>query len=387
MMKNITLLILIIACSLGCKPKINSETLINDTIDKYRQHQSISYDITYTMKFFDEDEPLDVKSHVLIKRVVNDSIFKSKFLYNRRDSLLNVSKYYDNFLYVIDHNEEKITRYKEDFSPITGAVDGNLIDTYFHNIEKIEKKLRKEDIQVSYKDSIDFLKLTFQYSDFEDYYGMEESIYIRKSTKTIEKITYQAKYKDQIQINKWLLSNIKFDDVRENDFEKAVTNYFENYTLEDYKPLTEEDFKLLENGIPAPKIKGKIYPNYKDEITWKSDKILVIDFWYTTCMPCIKAIPHLNKLQENYKDYIEVVGVNPFEGKESQKEKIEAFLKREPIDYPILFVDHTITEEYNVKVYPSLYIIGKDGKVKFSKLGTSDNLYEELEAELKKIIH
>lgn len=386
-MKNITLLILIIACSLGCKPKINSETLIKDTIDKYRQHQSISYDITYTMKFFDEDEPLDVKSHVLIKRVVNDSIFKSKFLYNRRDSLLNVSKYYDNFLYVIDHNEEKITRYKEDFSPITGAVDGNLIDTYFHNIEKIEKKLRKEDIQVSYKDSIDFLKLTFQYSDFEDYYGMEESIYIRKSTKTIEKITYQARYKDQIQINKWLLSNIKFDDVRENDFEKAVTNYFENYTLEDYKPLTEEDYKLLENGTVAPEIKGKIYPNYKDEITLKSDKILIIDFWYTTCMPCIKAIPHLNKLRENYKNHIEVVGVNPFEGKESQKEKIEAFLKREPIDYPILFVDHTITEEYNVKVYPSLYIIGKDGKVKFSKLGTSDNLYEELEAELKKIIH
>lgn len=386
-MKNITLLILIIACSLGCKPKINSETLIKDTIDKYRQHQSISYDITYTMKFFDEDEPLDVKSHVLIKRVVNDSIFKSKFLYNRRDSLLNVSKYYDNFLYVIDHNEEKITRYKEDFSPITGAVDGNLIDTYFHNIEKIEKKLRKEDIQVSYKDSIDFLKLTFQYSDFEDYYGMEESIYIRKSTKTIEKIIYQAKYKDQIQTNQWLLSNIKFGKVQEDDFEKTVTPFFENYTIEDYKPLTEEDYKLLENGTVAPEIKGKIYPNYKDEITLKSDKILIIDFWYTTCMPCIKAIPHLNKLRENYKNHIEVVGVNPFEGKESQKEKIEAFLKREPIDYPILFVDHTITEEYNVKVYPSLYIIGKDGKVKFSKLGTSDNLYEELEAELKKIIH
>src|SRR5690554_344284 len=387
MMKNITLLILIIACSLGCKPKINSETLIKDTIDKYRQHQSISYDITYTMKFFDEDEPLDVKSHVLIKRVVNDSIFKSKFLYNRRDSLLNVSKYYDNFLYVIDHNEEKITRYKEDFSPITGAVDGNLIDTYFHNIEKIEKKLRKEDIQVSYKDSIDFLKLTFQYSDFEDYYGMEESIYIRKSTKTIEKIIYQAKYKDQIQTNQWMLSNIKFGKVQEDDFEKTVTPFFENYTIEDYKPLTEEDYKLLENGTVAPEIKGKIYPNYKDEITLKSDKILIIDFWYTTCMPCIKAIPHLNKLRENYKNHIEVVGVNPFEGKESQKEKIETFLKREPIDYPILFVDHTITEEYNVKVYPSLYIIGKDGKVKFSKLGTSDNLYEELEAELKKIIH
>lgn len=387
-MKNIAFTLLAVVFFIGCKPKIDNETLVKQTIEKYKNHTSISYDIVYTMKFFDEDEPFDVQSKVLIKKVENDTIFKSKFLYSRKDSLTEVSKYYDtDFLYVINHREQKITRYKEEFSPIKGAVDGNLIDTYFYNIEKIEKKLNKEDIQVSYKDSTDFLKVIFQYPDFEDYYEMEESIYIRKSTKTIEKITYQAKYKDQIQKNKWLLSNINFDEVQESSFEKVIAPYFEEYLVEDYKPLTEEDYKLLQNETPAPEIKGKMYPNYTEKITLKSDKIVVLDFWYTTCMPCIKAIPHLNKLQANYKDYIEVVGVNPFEGKESQKEKIEAFLKREPIDYPILFVDHTITEEYNVKVYPSLYIIGKDGKVKFSKLGTSDNLYEELEAELKKIIH
>ena len=386
-MKNIAFTFLAVVCFIGCKPKIDNETLVKQTIEKYKKHNSISYDITYTMKFFDEDEPFEVKSHVLIKKVENDTVFKSKFLYSRKDSLTEVSKYYDtDFLYVINHREQKITRYKEEFSPIKGAIDGNLIDTYFYNIEKIEKKLNKEEIQVSFKDSTDFLKLTFQYSDFEDYYGMEESIFIRKSTKTIEKITYQAKYKNQIQINKWLLSNIKFDEVQESSFEKVVAPYFEEYVVEEYKPLTEEDYKLLENGTPAPEIKGKMYPNYTEEITLKSDKIIVLDFWYTTCMPCIKAIPHLNKLQENYKDYIEVVGVNPFEGKENQKEKIEAFLKREPINYPILFTEHTFTNKYNIRVYPTLYIIGKDGKVKFSKLGTSDNLYEELEAELKKII-
>ena len=31
-------------------------------------------------------------------------------------------------------------------------------------------------------------------------------------------------------------------------------------------------------------------------------KFKVIEFWATWCAPCIKAVPHLNKLQEKFKD-------------------------------------------------------------------------------------
>ena len=33
-----------------------------------------------------------------------------------------------------------------------------------------------------------------------------------------------------------------------------------------------------------------------------NDKFKVLEFWATWCRPCLKAVPHLNKLQNSYKD-------------------------------------------------------------------------------------
>jgi thiol-disulfide isomerase/thioredoxin len=33
-----------------------------------------------------------------------------------------------------------------------------------------------------------------------------------------------------------------------------------------------------------------------------SSKFKVLEFWATWCRPCLKAVPHLNKLQERFKD-------------------------------------------------------------------------------------
>ena len=102
-------------------------------------------------------------------------------------------------------------------------------------------------------------------------------------------------------------------------------------------------------------------------------------------MPCIKAIPQLNQLQKTYINEIEIIGINSIEYTEKDKEKLTAFLKRTPIDYNILLIDK-IPEEFNIRAFPTLYIIGKDGKVKYSKIGSSENLYDELETVLKNLL-
>lgn len=42
-----------------------------------------------------------------------------------------------------------------------------------------------------------------------------------------------------------------------------------------------------------------------------SGDILVLDFWVTWCKPCIKSIPKLSKLSENYKGKnVRFIGIN-----------------------------------------------------------------------------
>lgn len=103
-------------------------------------------------------------------------------------------------------------------------------------------------------------------------------------------------------------------------------------------------------------------------------------------MPCIQAIPALNQIQEEFKDYVDVIGINPMETKVKDQERIEKFLKRTPINYDILLVDGAIPKTYNVRAYPTIYIIGTDGKIKYSAMGYSENLHKELNKELKKLI-
>lgn len=389
-MKQILFLLLILGNVQLYGQSKEIDQLIDETIFKYKSYQSISYDVEYMIKFFDSDEPSFVNSNVWIIKDPLDTIFQSKFVYNRRDSIVNIFKYYTSpYLNVISLNEEKVVRFnasKGHTSPITGNIDGDVLEIYFSDVESLERKIKNTENKVKYLDTANFLKIIISYPDDEDFHDCEESVFIDKATLIISEITYQAKYKDQIQKNSWLISNVVFDQLNDYDLESRVGKYLETLKSEDYKPLTEEDYKLLDNGATAPRITGKTFPNYDKTIELATDKVVILDFWYTSCMPCINAIPHLNKLKEKYKDKIEIIGVNPIENKEKHKEKIENFLKQTPMDYPIFLVEN-IPSEYNTRAYPTLYILDKNRQVRYSKIGLSDNTYEELDKILSELIN
>lgn len=388
---KIIFLSILLFCLNSCET--NKEIIIDDVVENYNNHHSISYDVNYTMKFFSSNEPSSIKSPVIIQRDKDDPIFGGKFLFElsgkKGDSLIHIVKYYDlKNIFIIRENLRLISQYnnpkKEKFA-IEGNVTGDIIKTYFLQPNKLKNKVEDEENVVTYSDSANFVKVEIKYVDKSETYDNKETFYINKSKKTIKRITSQGKYKDQVQKKEWDISNIVFDSVNDSTFQNKVEKYFIDYKIKDYKPLTKEDYKLIENGKTAPLLNGYIFPDYSKKVEIKTNKITILDFWYTSCMPCIKAIPHLNKIKEKYGNQIQIIGINDKENKPSQKDKIEAFLKRTPIDYKILLVDE-IPKEYNIRAYPTLYIIGKDNKVKYSRTGNSDNLFQELDQEISKLI-
>ena len=46
-----------------------------------------------------------------------------------------------------------------------------------------------------------------------------------------------------------------------------------------------------------------------DAVTLEKGKIYVVEFWATWCGPCIRGMPHLSELQEQYKGKVTFVGV------------------------------------------------------------------------------
>lgn len=368
-------------CHLNAQTK-NQNKIIKSLLSKYESKHSISYDVDYMIKFFDEDEPNYVKSKVEIVKSKKDTIFSESFLYNRNDTIINCLKFYrPENLYLIDFNEKLITKYdatKGEIFPIRGNIDGEVLSAGFKEIKKMVRVTKNPNNKVSYQDSLHFLNILIKYPDDGDDHGMKKKYVIDTEKLLLTQIDFEAQYKDQIQKNKWILNNITFNQVTELDLEKKVEKYFKMFRSENYIPLTDEDYELIENGIEAPKLNGSYFPNYIKQSTLEIDKITILDFWYTSCMPCIKVIPHLNQLKAKYQDKIEIIGVNPIESKIKDQERIERFLKRTPMDYPIFLVQD-LPKEFNVRAYPTLYILDNNNNVIFSKIGSSDETFNEID--------
>lgn len=68
----------------------------------------------------------------------------------------------------------------------------------------------------------------------------------------------------------------------------------------------------LSIGDRAPQLSySKVVKGEKAEII--GDKVYVLEFWATWCVPCIAAMPHLSELAEQHKDDVKVIAVNVFE--------------------------------------------------------------------------
>jgi len=90
-----------------------------------------------------------------------------------------------------------------------------------------------------------------------------------------------------------------------------------------------ETVRRLQVGDHAPKLMQGRYVQGAPVASLESGKVYVVEFWATWCGPCRKAIPHLNKLHEKFKDQgLVVIGQNVWERGEGVEASVMGFVKQ-----------------------------------------------------------
>ena len=107
-------------------------------------------------------------------------------------------------------------------------------------------------------------------------------------------------------------------------------------------------------------------------------KLLAVEFYATWCKPCIKAMP---KLQEIYDQYSErglpVVGVNE-DGPRGQS-KVKPFLRARKLTFPIaLDPDGGLMKRMRVTALPTTLLVDRDGEVVFRQTGFTKGQEKQL---------
>jgi thiol-disulfide isomerase/thioredoxin len=217
-------------------------------------------------------------------------------------------------------------------------------------------------------------------------------LHINKKTFFIDTFQQWFWMTGQVQYNKLVLKSIqKLNNTEVKTLNKEVDSIksrLKSYVNGDslWKANKKDEKKLIEKGDSLPLFKAKVYAsNDSFFFSVPKDSIVVLDFFYTSCGPCIAAIPHLKELDSLYKNKgVAVMGINPMK---NDYHRLERFVKYHLINYPILLVENEVArKQFGISGYPTLLII-KNNQVIFQQQGFSKELKDVIIQELNQHIN
>ena len=131
-------------------------------------------------------------------------------------------------------------------------------------------------------------------------------------------------------------------------------------------------------GKLAPEIKGlNVWDNLSLSLNALRGKYVFLDFWSTSCGPCIKEFPYIRKVYDTFSsDQVTIIGVV----EDDYNGKIKKFLDDKQVFWPTIVKRSSTTkaDSYNVQSWPTSFLIDPNGKIITTNL-RGDELFIYLE--------
>jgi len=176
----------------------------------------------------------------------------------------------------------------------------------------------------------------------------------------------------------WGDGRVTFMHSREDD-EKGIVRVVRVTDEMKQQQLDRENKQKLDFAAmldkPAPDFELKDLQGNSWSLQELRGKVVVLNFWFTSCAPCIQEMPELNKLVQSYKSKEVVFLAMTF----NDTKQVNTFLQKNTFSYTILPDSREVNNKYQVSSYPTSIVIDKEGNVK-KIMGSSPKIREDLEA-------
>jgi thiol-disulfide isomerase/thioredoxin len=99
-------------------------------------------------------------------------------------------------------------------------------------------------------------------------------------------------------------------------------------------------------------------------------KVVLVNFWATWCAPCRAEMPSMERLSHALRDRpFVVLAVNVGESERAARD----FATKLPVTFPVLLDrDTRAAKAWGARVLPASYVIGADGRIRYSHFGELD---------------
>lgn len=125
------------------------------------------------------------------------------------------------------------------------------------------------------------------------------------------------------------------------------------------------DGALVRKGSVAPSFKLARYGGGTLALDELRGKVVMLEFWATWCPPCVAELPSLSKLAKEFEPRgVVLVAADRDEGSTAKSDVGIFVARRVPeLAQSIVFADDATALKYRVSALPTLYFIGRDGKI------------------------
>jgi peroxiredoxin len=196
----------------------------------------------------------------------------------------------------------------------------------------------------------------------------------------------------------------RFSRSRTADFGKEVVNYYSEERYFNYKidqdninaasfaipegfhqrKKTQEQTTLLTPGTMAPDWTLYDTDGKKTSLSQMKGKIVLMDFFFVGCVPCMNTLAPLDRIHEKYKDKnLVILSIST----RDNKELVMAFKKAQLIKNQMYPDGGDVAKLYHVTGAPTFYFITKKGTIASVTTGYDDNFEEKVTSVINALLN
>lgn len=116
-------------------------------------------------------------------------------------------------------------------------------------------------------------------------------------------------------------------------------------------------------------------------------RVVLVDFWTFGCYNCRNTLPTVKRFDQSYRNKgLTIVGVHaPESDYEKDADNLRQAIARLGIKYPVVTDnDYNTWRAYNVQAWPTIVILDKQGRIRYTHIGEGD--YEQQERIIKTLL-
>jgi thiol-disulfide isomerase/thioredoxin len=137
-------------------------------------------------------------------------------------------------------------------------------------------------------------------------------------------------------------------------------------------------------GGPPPALALKDLEERPHLLADYKGKVVLINFWATWCAPCRDEMPSIQRLKEKLAGRPFVVLAVNLDEPES---RIRKFLSGMKVDFTVLLdPGRKVARAWDARILPASYIVGTDGRVRYSLVGEIEWDHEHIVARISELL-